>query len=694
MTPVETFLQELTTAGLTPPVRLQPGKVTRFPGIGKPTGNKAGWAWLSEDGLGGAYGDWASGLSETWHVQHDHVMTVTERAAHVRRGAALQRIRQKETATAHAQAAKQAQAIWNQACPAPVSHPYLQHKHVQAHGIRLGEHNQLLVPVLIDGHLSSVQRIDGAGAKVFFPGGKVSGGSHVLGNLSGATILLIAEGYATGASLYEAIGLPVVVAFSAGNVRSVAEHVRRQYPEARILVCGDHDLSGTGQRAAREAADAVGGLVTIPEEAGHDFNDVMRAHGLDALKATIAAVLEPAPTSQTLATAEQGPDPIEGETDPVLDDVYRFLGKFVAYPSKHAQVAHCLWVAHTHLMEQWESTPRIAFLSPEPGSGKTRALELTETLVPRPVEAINVTSAYFFRKISDPQGLPTILHDEIDTIFGPRAKEHEEVRGVINAGHRRGASAGRCVMRGREITLEEFPAFCAVALAGLGNLPDTILSRSVSINMRRRAPGEVVQPYRRRIHAPEGHRLRDRLVAWATGIRPTLNTDPAMPDGIEDRNADVWEALLSVADAIGGDWPDRARVAAVALVAANRGNQPSLGVRLLTDLRAFFLKNQSDAAWTVDILAALHNLEEAPWADLRGKPLDARKLATLLHPYGVKAKQVKIGTANQRGYTRVDLGDAWTRYLPPMEEEPCPSPGIAATSATNATDNVFVEVDV
>ena len=693
MNPVETFLQELTKAGLTPPVRLQPGKVTRFPGIGKPTGNKAGWAWLSEDGLGGAYGDWASGLSETWHVQHDHVMTATERAAHVRRGAELQRIRQQETATAQAQAAKQAQAIWNQACPAPVSHPYLQHKHVQAHGIRLGEHNQLLVPVLIDGHLSSVQRIDGAGAKVFFPGGKVSGGSYVLGNLSGATILLIAEGYATGASLYEAIGLPVVVAFSAGNLRLVAEHVRRQYPAARILVCGDHDLSGTGQRAARESADAVGGLVAIPEEVGHDFNDVMHAHGLDALKATIAAALGPAQTSQTLATVEQG-DPTGGETDPVLDDVYWFLGKFVAYPSKHAQVAHCLWVAHTHLMEQWESTPRLAFLSPEPGSGKTRALELTETLVPRPVEAINVTSAYFFRKISDPQGLPTILHDEIDTIFGPRAKEHEEVRGVINAGHRRGASAGRCVMRGREITLEEFPAFCAVALAGLGNLPDTILSRSVIINMRRRAPGEVVQPYRRRIHAPEGHRLRDRLAAWGAGIRPTLNTDPAMPDGIEDRNADVWEALLSVADAIGGDWPARARVAAVALVAANRGNQPSLGVRLLTDLRVFFLKNQSEAAWTVDILAALHNLEEAPWADLRGKPLDARKLATLLQPYGVKAKQVKIGTANQRGYDRADLGDAWTRYLPSMEEEPCPSPGIAATSATNATDNMFVEVDV
>lgn len=123
----------------------------------------------------------------------------------------------------------------------------------------------------------------------------------------------------------------------------------------------------------------------------------------------------------------------------VLDEVHVYLGRFVAYPSEHAHVAHTLWIGHTHLMGCWESTPRIAFLSPEPGSGKTRALELTETLVPRPVEAINTTPAYLFRRISDPTGLPTILYDEIDTIFGPRAKEHEEILGILNAEHRRGA---------------------------------------------------------------------------------------------------------------------------------------------------------------------------------------------------------------------------------------------------------------
>ena len=114
----------------------------------------------------------------------------------------------------------------------------------------------------------------------------------------------------------------------------------------------------------------------------------------------------------------------------ILDEVHAFLGRFVAYPSKETHTAHTLWVAHAHLMDAWESTPRIAFLSPEPGSGKTRALEITQMLVPNPVEAINVTPAYLFRKVGSEEGAPTILFDEIDTVFGPKAKDNEEIRGA------------------------------------------------------------------------------------------------------------------------------------------------------------------------------------------------------------------------------------------------------------------------
>jgi Protein of unknown function (DUF3631) len=237
----------------------------------------------------------------------------------------------------------------------------------------------------------------------------------------------------------------------------------------------------------------------------------------------------------------------------LLDQVRAFLGRFVAYPSVHAHVAHSLWVAHTHLMEAWESTPRMAFLSPEPGSGKTRSMEVSELLVPDPVAAVNVTPAYLFRKCGSDDGPPTILFDEIDTVFGAKAKEHEELRALLNSGHRRGAVAGRCVARGTVVVTEEISSYAAVALAGLGWLPDTILSRSIIIRMRRRALDEKIEAFRRRVHAPQGESLRQRLAGWAaTIVDEATEARPEMPLGVEDRNADVWEPLLAIAD-IAGD---------------------------------------------------------------------------------------------------------------------------------------------
>lgn len=361
----------------------------------------------------------------------------------------------------------------------------------------------------------------------------------------------------------------------------------------------------------------------------------------------------------------------------VLDAIYAFVGRFVAYPSEAAHVAHVLWIAHTHLMDAWVSTPRIAFLSPEPGSGKTRALEISELLVPGPVEAVNVTPAYLFRKVADVAGRPTILFDEIDTVFGPKAKDNEEIRGLLNAGHRRGAVAGRCVVRGKIVETEEIPAYCAVALAGLGDLPDTILSRSVIIRMRRRAPNERVESYRRRVHGAEGEELRERIAEWAAGVEgPLTDAWPGMPAEIRDRDADVWEPLVAIADEAGGSWPDRARVTAVTLVTLSKESTPSLGVRLLSDLVEVFEKGESLA--TESILVALHMMDESQWIDIRGKPLNDRALAVTLRQYGIKPKVIRIGTATARGYCRSDFVDVWSRYLPR-------SPYESVTSVTGVT---------
>lgn len=353
----------------------------------------------------------------------------------------------------------------------------------------------------------------------------------------------------------------------------------------------------------------------------------------------------------------------------LLDDLHKFLGRFVSYPSDHAHTAHTLWIVHTHLMQVWESTPRLAFLSPEPGSGKSRALEVTELLVPRPMPAVNVSVSYLYRSVSSEDGAPTILYDEVDTIFGAKtSSENEDVRGLLNAGHRRGAIVGRCIVRGKAVELEDFPVYAAVALAGLGDLPDTILTRSVIIRMRRRSPGEYVEPFRRRVHAEEGHQLRDRLSAWALEVEPFLvGVWPDMPETITDRDADVWEALLAAADAAGRDWPQRARVAAVTLVTASKASTPSLGVRLLADVQTIFGKEDEQLA-TEHILTQLHKMDEAPWGDLKGKPLDARGLARRLKPYDIGPATIRVHASTAKGYRRSDFLDAWSRYLSPFHK--------------------------
>jgi hypothetical protein len=152
---------------------------------------------------------------------------------------------------------------------------------------------------------------------------------------------------------------------------------------------------------------------------------------------------------------------------------------------------------------------------------------------------------------------------------------------------------------------------------------------------------------------------------------------PELPPGVEDRDADIWESLIAVANMAGGDWLARARAAAVALVAASKEAEPTLGVRLLSDLRIVF--GDAEQMTTAAILGALREMAEAPWNDIKGRPLDDRRLAGRLRQYGIKPRVVRIGGATPRGYRREDFVDAWERYLPP----------IAAGRATSATSETI-----
>ena len=159
---------------------------------------------------------------------------------------------------------------------------------------------------------------------------------------------------------------------------------------------------------------------------------------------------------------------------------------------------------------------------------------------------------------------------------------------------------------------------------------------------------------------------------------------PVMPDGVEDRDADMWEPLLAIADAAGEHWPKRARVAAVTLVAAAADREPSLGIRLLSDLRDIF--GQAEQMTTAVVLERLTKLPEAPWNELKGKPLNDRGLAVRLRQYGVKSRTLNLGgESRSKGYVREDLHDVWKRYLAPAP----PSPEGSVTSVTSGTSLDF-----
>jgi hypothetical protein len=360
----------------------------------------------------------------------------------------------------------------------------------------------------------------------------------------------------------------------------------------------------------------------------------------------------------------------------LLVDVQAFLRRFCAFPDAHALTAVTLWVAHAHMVGHFHTTPRLALLSPEPGSGKTRVLEVLDLLVPVSMFCLSASPAAIFRTLSkDPI---TLLVDECDTIFTRRGKDdaNEDLRALLNAGYKRGATIPRCV--GPKHDVQNFAVYCATALAGLGDLPDTIMSRSVIIRMRRRAPGEHIEPFRTRQHAEEGHALRERVAHWAALAGSHAGDAwPTLPNGIVDRSAEVWEPLIAAGDAAGGDWPQTARAACIEMCKGSQDARVSLGVRLLSDLRVIF--GAADAMTTEDILAKLcagteSGLDaDAPWNELHGKPLGVRGLASMLKRYGVSSQKVKVSGRALQGYRREHLWDAWTRYLSPVSAQAEPA---------------------
>jgi hypothetical protein len=348
-------------------------------------------------------------------------------------------------------------------------------------------------------------------------------------------------------------------------------------------------------------------------------------------------------------------------SETLLNDLRAFVRRFVVLNDAQADTI-TLFEAHTHAIEAFDTTGYLNVSSPLKRCGKTRLLEVIELVVRQPLPTANISDAALFRAIGELT--PTLLLDEADAVFGNKMREREDLRGLLNAGYRRGAVAHR--MGGSKMTtLEAFPVFCPKVFAGIGDcLPDTITDRAITIRLERRTREERIDRFRRRDVVPEGEALRGRLADW---LEPQLDhlraLRPHLPEELDDRAQDIWEPLFAIADLAGGEWPDRARAAALALSGNGVREDDSMTGRLIADVYAVFQNGSGDRLRTADLIAHLTEIEESPWGDWHGKPITAQALSRLLKPFRIQTMPVKVEGQTVRGYKREQFADAFHRVL-------------------------------
>jgi hypothetical protein len=277
-----------------------------------------------------------------------------------------------------------------------------------------------------------------------------------------------------------------------------------------------------------------------------------------------------------------------------------------------------------------------------------------------------------------------MLLDELETRL--RGDSGEMLRGVLDSGFRRGGKLTICV--GDQHEEKDFSTFCPKVLAGIGRVWDTVASRSIPVRMARASRAELVLLKKLRGDRIVGICLpyRRRLQRWASDFEESLRAlDPETPDSLGARHSDVWRPLLGIADVAGGEWPKRARDAALEL--HGRGDEESdYGLLLLADVRELFDVQKSEPFGeklrSAKIVEELVKREDRPWPEYRNeRPITPRGVANLLARFDIRPKTIRIGLETTKGYERADFVAAFRTYL----EEAHTPPHSTVTTVTPAT---------
>jgi putative DNA primase/helicase len=277
-------------------------------------------------------------------------------------------------------------------------------------------------------------------------------------------------------------------------------------------------------------------------------------------------------------------------------------------------------------------------------------------MVRRPLQTENLRAAVLFRIVEQIQ--PTLLLDEVDTYL----PGDDELRGLLNAGHKHGATVFRCEGEGR---LRAFNAFAPAALAGIGHLPATLHDRSIHIPLIKALPDEAAAHFDKTQIEVEKVLAR-KLARWAKDNHAILKaTRPVLPANAYNRLGDNWRPLFAIAQVIGGDWPARALASFNQLTAKPRDDAQSLGIRLLSDIRQVFMESGAKRLPSKNLVATLLDMADRPWLEAntgRGA-INERWLARHLSPFGINAVILRIGDQRLRGYELNSFTDAFTRFL-------------------------------
>jgi hypothetical protein len=381
---------------------------------------------------------------------------------------------------------------------------------------------------------------------------------------------------------------------------------------------------------------------SIPEQPGNEAPESRNSRRLQGSEVTFPEI---EPWSETVCGAA------------VLAEVSEAFSRYIVLTAGAADVL-ALWCAHAHCFIAFQCSPRLNIHSPEKGCGKTTLRDVIAVFVPRPLLSENITTAVLFRVVQE--HAPTILADEYDAWLG----DNEELRGLFNAGHRRGAKVYRC--EGRKNEVRGFAAYAPAVLCGIGTLPGTLHDRSIVIRVERAKRGEVFSRFDSRYTQKE-HEICRKLARWtADNINRLERADPKLPDCAFNRLADNWRPLFAIAEIAGSNWPQRAWDAFAKLNAKADMDAEGLGAMLLSDIRDIFTKTDVDPFPSAALAEALIELEDRPWPEFsHGKPITKQKVSRMLKKFGIVSATKRVGDETFKGYDRNSFDDAFARYLPP-----------------------------